>query len=743
MKASTAFFAFMALGAVAFADEAGRDSGASPALAMPTKGLLHPPSPLGLPPIMMSKSWSAGNRRYLTLDAPIYVAPDGDDGFDGSSPVVAKRTLSAAIAQASADTPVLVAIGEYHEEVALKGGVYVYGGFSRDFALRHPAGNVSRVTGQPVAARCTSQTDLVLDGFSLHGSNDGHSAQAVVLGDCTDVLLHDLTIIADAKVEASMMPLVDVRAGTAILPVVTVGQAATMEVAAQEARLALIWVITSLVQMPMAHLEALVLKGLEGPTPRWVCSPHLALLPEGVGMVLQGSAAVEEVEGAEVVAELLVVVTPWVVAGVAEGVEATVAAAVGEVKVDVVGMAAQVGGLGLRALILLTSSNKMPPMVDLVGMVELEAPVVLGCALGSAGVGGPAASYPNGAAGADGVAVEYFDESLPDYADPTSTFHLGPSGDCPSSWVPGSLVDPEQRCFKVITLAGASTAQEARLACQLEDIATNKEVLAKADLLTVGASEADLSIALGLPGVLPGTKPWIGAQLSTPTGPKAFQWVDGSNAGEILVPNVIGPLFDAVSPSGPDTDLSEDCLWYDVSGTTAVARQCASTHLSDKALCSIRLPASDCPPLWVRGYMSNKCFRMTDAALSRDDAERECQILQAGSQLATMRSSAEVEWMTMFETMESGDVWVGAQQVGSTEVWRWDANPVGAATGFSSGLDKDSVLLWDSPAWEAGAPNASESCVVVNTVTGKLGTRACSGAPDLRGMCTFDLADQE
>lgn len=105
------------------------------------------------------------------------------------------------------------------------------------------------------------------------------------------------------------------------------------QVAAQEARLALIGVITSLVQMPMAHLEALVLKGLEGPTPRWVCSSHLALLPEGVGMVLQGSAAVEEVEGAEVVAELLVVVTPWVVAGAVEGVEATVAAAVGEVRV--------------------------------------------------------------------------------------------------------------------------------------------------------------------------------------------------------------------------------------------------------------------------------------------------------------------------------------------------------------------------------------------------------------------------
>ena len=45
---------------------------------------------------------------------------------------------------------------------------------------------------------------------------------------------------------------------------------------------------------------------------------------------------------------------------------------------DVVGMAAQVGGLGLRALILLTSSNKMPPMVGLVGTAARGAPVALG-----------------------------------------------------------------------------------------------------------------------------------------------------------------------------------------------------------------------------------------------------------------------------------------------------------------------------------------------------------------------------
>ena len=49
-------------------------------------------------------------------------------------------------------------------------------------------------------------------------------------------------------------------------------------------------------------------------------------------MVLQGSAAVEEVEGGVVAVEMMGA-TPWVVAGVAEGVEATVAAAVGEVRV--------------------------------------------------------------------------------------------------------------------------------------------------------------------------------------------------------------------------------------------------------------------------------------------------------------------------------------------------------------------------------------------------------------------------
>lgn len=104
----------------------------------------------------------------------VYVRPDGNDSDDGSSWPAAKRTIQGGINEAVAGEEVWVAAGTYRENVTLKDGVAVYGGFAGGESSRGDrrfARNVTTIdgggAGNAVRVSGALRENTRIDGFTI------------------------------------------------------------------------------------------------------------------------------------------------------------------------------------------------------------------------------------------------------------------------------------------------------------------------------------------------------------------------------------------------------------------------------------------------------------------------------------------------------------------------------------------------------------------------------------------------
>lgn len=153
----------------------------------------------------------------------IYVAPDGDDGWAGS-PTRPLRTLTVAVqrARASLDTDaprphVYVAAGTYTEALVLADGVFVHGGYRRDFRMADPAAFVVEVRapsggttpyGAALVGREVGARSTVVEGMQFRGL-DAAQPEAATLGAFLErpgpqLVLRDLVIRAGLPGEGRM-----------------------------------------------------------------------------------------------------------------------------------------------------------------------------------------------------------------------------------------------------------------------------------------------------------------------------------------------------------------------------------------------------------------------------------------------------------------------------------------------------------------------------------------------------------
>jgi hypothetical protein len=114
----------------------------------------------------------------------------GNDGNTGASPVQAVQTVTVGIGRAvkcaGGPCAVVIAIGEYHETVALADGVNLFGGYADDFMSRDVATNLTRISSsQNVTVTADGLTQATrLDGLSILGADlsaksDGSSSVAM------------------------------------------------------------------------------------------------------------------------------------------------------------------------------------------------------------------------------------------------------------------------------------------------------------------------------------------------------------------------------------------------------------------------------------------------------------------------------------------------------------------------------------------------------------------------------------
>ena len=88
----------------------------------------------------------------FTVTNVIYVSPSGNDANDGLTWATAKRTVQAGLNAAAAGDQVWVAAGTYVENITLKSGVALYGGFAgteTDLSGRNWAANRDDPGRQP------------------------------------------------------------------------------------------------------------------------------------------------------------------------------------------------------------------------------------------------------------------------------------------------------------------------------------------------------------------------------------------------------------------------------------------------------------------------------------------------------------------------------------------------------------------------------------------------------------------
>jgi len=107
----------------------------------------------------------------------VYVATDGYDDADGTTPATAMRSIKAAAKRAKvcAGAPCIVKIaaGTYLESVSLYAGVHLYGGYARDFASRDAQNNVVKIVSSDVRAVIADQLDMqtIVDGVTIVGAD--------------------------------------------------------------------------------------------------------------------------------------------------------------------------------------------------------------------------------------------------------------------------------------------------------------------------------------------------------------------------------------------------------------------------------------------------------------------------------------------------------------------------------------------------------------------------------------------
>ncbi len=111
----------------------------------------------------------------------VRVSPEGDDNNDGSSWVLAKRTVQAATDVAfQFGGEVWVAAGTYYERITLRPYAYVYGGFAGTESEREQrdwVGNVTVLDGQQAGPVVTAQEGhgvSALDGFTITNGLSGY-----------------------------------------------------------------------------------------------------------------------------------------------------------------------------------------------------------------------------------------------------------------------------------------------------------------------------------------------------------------------------------------------------------------------------------------------------------------------------------------------------------------------------------------------------------------------------------------
>jgi hypothetical protein len=135
----------------------------------------------------------------------IFVSPAGDDTKDGKSPGDAVQHINMGITRSLACYPntcvILVAVGNYQEQVTLHENISILGGYSADFVNNDPVANVVNITSTEtktvIASGLTVPTKL--DGVTITGasltSNDGSSSYGLFVSNSHSSLTISRTVI--------------------------------------------------------------------------------------------------------------------------------------------------------------------------------------------------------------------------------------------------------------------------------------------------------------------------------------------------------------------------------------------------------------------------------------------------------------------------------------------------------------------------------------------------------------------
>jgi parallel beta-helix repeat protein len=130
--------------------------------------------------------------------ATIYVCPAGSDANDGLTWPTAKKTVQAGLNAAASDDQVWVAAGTYVENITLKSGVALYGGFAggeSDLAQRNWTTNVTVLDGNQqdrvVSLPLTPGQTARLDGFTIRNGRPYLGGGGILCGGGSPVIANN------------------------------------------------------------------------------------------------------------------------------------------------------------------------------------------------------------------------------------------------------------------------------------------------------------------------------------------------------------------------------------------------------------------------------------------------------------------------------------------------------------------------------------------------------------------------
>lgn len=137
---------------------------------------------------------SDGSLRPGIIPTIVRVIPDGNDENDGSSWDLAKKTIQAAIDDATEiGGEIWVKAGAYNENICIWPKVSLYGGFAgneTDKSQRNPKSNITIIYGaglDNVVSVCSGyNTSSTIDGFTITGS--GSSGHGIICKSAIDII---------------------------------------------------------------------------------------------------------------------------------------------------------------------------------------------------------------------------------------------------------------------------------------------------------------------------------------------------------------------------------------------------------------------------------------------------------------------------------------------------------------------------------------------------------------------------